>query len=106
MYPDCLYSRLSALPPIDNRLYSAHELLRITLQRTTAPRDCRFPLCLSYFHAVGRVHNLLPLPSPYSLSLSWNLTGETRFTTITIYNILETIPGLDYISFLVIYVMV
>src|SRR5207245_816387 len=54
---------------------------------------------LPYFYAVGRVHTVLPFPSPYSLSLSWNLTGEKSFNTTTLYNILETIQRLDYISF-------
>ena len=66
-------------------------LLRIPLQRTTAPRDYRFYVCLSDFPSVGRGHTLLPFPSLYSLSLSWNLTGEKSVNTTTIYNILETI---------------
>ena len=81
-------------------------LLRLPLQRTTAPRDWRFHGWLSYFHAGGRIHTLLPFPLLYRLSLSWNLTVENSFNNTTMYNILETIEELDYIPFLGIYIMV
>src|SRR2546430_5667014 len=116
MYPDCLSSRLSALPPIDNRLLS--EARQTVPQQTTSTESTHpLPPCGNnstvfrtrtspYNPAMNDSPSCLPLPSPYSLSLSWNLTGEKSFNATTIYNILETIPEVDYISFLVICRMV
>jgi hypothetical protein len=47
--------------------------------------------------------NHLSFPSPYSLSLSWNLKIQESFNITEMYNILETIKEFIYIYSLVFY---
>ena len=47
--------------------------------------------------------NHLSFPSPYSLSLSWNLKVQKSFYITKLYNILETIKEFVYIYSMVFY---